>query len=139
MIDIVPPATRSRMMSAIRGRNTKPELVVRRLLRELGIGYRLHVRDLPGRPDIVMKGRKKIIEVRGCFWHRHPGCRFAYMPKSRIDFWERKFASNVERDRRNDMALQNSGWDVLTIWECETADAKVLRQRVEGFLRVGGQ
>lgn len=135
MVDTVPPAVRSRMMSAVRGRDTKPELTVRRLLRDLGVGYRLHVKGLPGRPDIVMQGRRKIIEVRGCFWHRHPGCRFAYTPKSRQEFWDAKFQANVSRDRRNEIALRNSGWEVLTIWECEASDANVLRAKLAEFVR----
>jgi DNA mismatch endonuclease, patch repair protein len=134
VIDIVSRTTRSRMMAGIRGRNTKPELVVRRTLRSLGVGYRLHVASLPGRPDIVMFGRRKIIEVRGCFWHRHAGCRFAYTPKSNLTFWRTKFRSNVVRDRQNVKELKASGWQVLTIWECETAAGKVLRQRLRGFI-----
>jgi DNA mismatch endonuclease, patch repair protein len=137
VVDIVPPETRSRMMSAIRGRDTRPEIRVRKTLRALGVGYRLHVKDLPGRPDIVMRGRRKIIEVAGCFWHRHPHCRFAYTPKSRIEFWERKFEANVARDARNHQALRDSGWDVLIIWECETADATLLRERIARFVGVG--
>lgn len=139
MVDTVSPATRSGMMRAIRRRNTQPEISVRKVLRELGVGYRLHVKGLPGRPDIVMKGRRKIVEVRGCFWHRHPGCRFAYKPKSRTEFWETKFATNVARDRRNDRALEGSGWDVLTIWECETRDARLLHDRLAEFLKLGAQ
>ncbi|GJE53069.1 Very short patch repair protein [Methylobacterium tardum] len=137
MVDRFTPETRSRMMSAIRGRDTKPELVVRKILRELGVGYRLHRKDLPGKPDISMSGRRKIIEVRGCFWHRHPGCRFAYEPKSRQEFWTRKFASNVERDERNDRALRDRGWQVLTIWECETAQGTSLQERVAEFVGAG--
>lgn len=139
MVDTVSPATRSQMMRAIRGRNTQPELAVRKVIRELGVGYRLHVKGLPGCPDIVMKGRRKIVEVRGCFWHRHPGCRLAYTPKSRTEFWGSKFATNVARDHRNDRALEDSGWGVLTIWECETGDAKLLRDRLAEFLELGTQ
>ena len=123
------------MMAGIRGRNTQPELVVRRILRSLGVGYRLHVATLPGRPDIVIVGRHKIIEVRGCFWHRHRGCRFAYMPKSNRTFWRTKFKANVARDRRNARQLKAGGWQVLTIWECETAAAKVLQQRLRAFIK----
>jgi DNA mismatch endonuclease, patch repair protein len=106
-------------MARIRGRDTQPELVVRHILRSLGVGYRLHVATLPGRPDIVMIGRRQIIEVRGCFWHRHRGCRFAYRPKSNLTFWRTKFRSNVARDRRNAEQLKAGGWKVLIIWECE--------------------
>lgn len=136
-MDRFPPETRSRMMRAVRGRDTKPELMVRKILRDLGVGYRLHRKDLPGKPDICMSGRRKIIEVRGCFWHRHPGCRFAYEPKSRQEFWTRKFASNVERDERNERTLRDGGWQVLTIWECETAQATNLRERIAEFVGVG--
>ncbi|MGN8095763.1 very short patch repair endonuclease [Methylobacterium sp. 22177] len=137
MADIVPPETRSRMMSSIRGRDTKPEILVRKILRDLHVGYRLHVKDLPGRPDIVMRGRRRVIEVQGCFWHRHPNCRFAYTPKSRTEFWQRKFDSNVARDARNHQALRDGGWQVLTIWECETANDKLLRERIARFLGMG--
>lgn len=139
MADIVSREKRSRMMGTIGGKDTGPELCVRRTLRSLGVGYRLHVAGLPGRPDIVMKGRRKIIEVRGCFWHRHPGCGKAYTPKSNMTFWTTKFARNVERDRRNENELQNSGWDILTVWECETTDTKLLAVRVRKFLRDRGQ
>jgi DNA mismatch endonuclease (patch repair protein) len=122
------------MMAAIRSRNTTPELQVRKVLRSLGVGYWLHVSSLPGRPDIVMRGRRRVIEVRGCFWHRHENCKFAYTPKSNVDFWIQKFSSNVDRDRRNEAALIASGWRVLTVWECEAADPKVLRSRIEEFL-----
>jgi len=133
-MDTVPPDQRSRMMRAIKGKNTAPELAVRRALRRLGVGYRLHVAALPGRPDIVMQGRRCIIEVRGCFWHRHPGCRFAYVPQSRREFWEDKFAKTVARDSRNDAGLQARGWRVLTVWECETSNANVLQQRLSRWL-----
>jgi DNA mismatch endonuclease, patch repair protein len=123
-------------MAAIRGRNTGPEIAVRRLLREFRVGYGLHVADLPGRPDIVMRGRKKAIEVRGCFWHRHTGCKFAYMPKSRHAFWRQKFAKTVMRDSVNERALRSLGYDLLVVWECETADTIVLRKRVAAFLGV---
>ena len=133
MVDTVSREKRSRMMAGIGGRNTKPELVVRRALRNLGIGYRLHLGTLPGRPDIVMAGRRKIIEVRGCFWHRHSGCRFAYTPKSNKPFWEAKFAKNMARDQRNERQLQGSGWDVLIVWECETFNGKLLERRLRAF------
>lgn len=139
MADTVTKERRSQNMARIKGRNTGPELAVRRVLRDLGLGYRLHVATLPGRPDVVMKGRRKIIEVRGCFWHRHPGCKFAYTPKSNVSFWSRKFASNVARDERNKAALQNSGWDVLVVWECEANDAKLLQRHVRLFIRRKGQ
>jgi len=139
MADIVSREQRSRMMGRIGGKDTGPELSVRRILRSLRVGYRLHVSGLPGHPDIVMKGRQKIIEVRGCFWHRHPGCPKAYTPKSNKAFWKSKFTRNVARDRKNARELQNSGWDVLTVWECETSDTKLLSVRVRKFLSDRGK
>jgi DNA mismatch endonuclease, patch repair protein len=128
MADIVDAPTRSRMMSGIRGRNTTPELTVRRFLHGRGFRYRLHVAGLPGRPDIVLPRHRVVIEVRGCFWHRHPGCRFAVMPSSNRDFWAEKLNRNVERDARNRGALVAAGWRVLVIWECETrSDAALAR------------
>ena len=113
MTDRLTPARRSANMAAIRGRDTAPELAVRRALRLLGVGYRLHDGRLPGRPDIVMRGRRTVIFVHGCFWHRHEGCRFTYLPESRSEFWQTKFAGNVARDARNQKKLLDSGWVVL--------------------------
>ena len=121
-------------MAAICGRNTGPEIVVRHLLRDLRVGYRLHAADLPGRPDIVMRGRKKAIEVRGCFWHRHKGCKFTYMPKSHRAFWRQKFAKTLIRDSTNERALRSLGYELLIVWECETAESKFLRKQVAAFL-----
>lgn len=137
MTDRSTPTRRSANMSAIRGRDTGPELAVRRALHAAGIGYRLQDRTLPGRPDIVMKGRRVVIFVHGCFWHRHPGCRFAYSPKSRIDFWQKKFADNVARDHKNETRLRDSGWRVLVVWECETTDARLLEKRIMRCLSRG--
>lgn len=127
MADVVDKATRSRMMSGIRGRDTKPEYVVRRYLHRLGFRYRLHDRRLPGRPDIVLPKHRTVVEVRGCFWHQHPGCRFAATPKSNGAFWQRKFRENVERDARNEALLETDGWRVLVIWECEVGSHERLR------------
>ena len=127
------PAIR-RTMRANRGKDTKPEMIVRRMVHGLGYRYRLHRKELPGKPDIALGPRKAIIEVRGCFWHRHPGCPLAYMPKTRIDFWRAKFDTNVARDARNTDTLQDAGWRVLTVWECETSSATVLADRVRAFL-----
>src|SRR5262245_26066263 len=134
MVDVLSPKQRSANMAAIRGRDTEPELAVRRILTDLGIRYRLHVRKLPGRPDIVMQSRRKIIEVRGCFWHRHRKCKFAYMPKSRTAFWKQKFERNVERDLCNEAELKRLGYDVLIVWECRTVDLSQLRARLQKFL-----
>lgn len=135
MADNVTPAARSENMALIRSKHTKPELAVRRILRSIGVGYRLHAPNLPGRPDIVMFGRKAIVDVRGCFWHRHECCRCAYVPKTRSDFWRHKFAATVERDNRNEAALSDAGWRVLVIWECEVGNLDQLKARLTDFLR----
>ena len=129
-------AARRRNLAAVGGKDTAPELRVRRLLHGMGFRYRLHRRDLPGTPDIVLSGRRKIIEVRGCFWHRHPdpACRNAVFPKTRAEWWAEKLARTVARDERNWAALRERGWRVLVVWECETADENVLRPRLTAFL-----
>jgi DNA mismatch endonuclease (patch repair protein) len=108
-------------MSRIRSRDTAPELQVRSALHRAGYRFRLHRKDLPGRPDIVLPKHHTVVFVHGCFWHRHKGCVFAYAPKSRIAFWDEKFRSNVERDFRNTRALRALGWRVITVWECQAA------------------
>ncbi|WP_343577785.1 DNA mismatch endonuclease Vsr [Pseudomonas sp.] len=118
-MDIVDSATRSLMMSGIRGRDTKPEITVRKFLHARGYRFRLHRKDLPGRPDIVLPRFRTCIFIHGCFWHHHKGCRFATLPKTRADFWAQKLKDNVERDRRAQEALLRKGWRVMTIWECE--------------------
>jgi len=118
MIDIVDQATRSRMMAGIKGKNTQPELLLRRGLHRLGFRFRLHCAGLPGHPDICLKKYNAVIFVHGCYWHRHPNCRFASTPKSRADFWQSKFAANVARDHRNQHLLKNAGWRVAIVWEC---------------------
>lgn len=119
-MDVVDKATRSRMMSGIRGKDTKPEKVVRRCLTSRGFRYRLHRRDLPGAPDIVMPGRRAAVFVHGCFWHQHAGCRYATRPSSNAAFWQQKLDRNVERDKAAVTALRAAGWRVLTVWECAT-------------------
>ena len=111
---------RSWLMSRVRGENTTPELTVRKYLHALGFRYRLHVKELPGKPDIVLPKYRTVVFVHGCFWHRHRGCRYASMPKSNVKFWIEKFKLNVARDKRNAVALRKAGWRCLTIWGCET-------------------
>lgn len=111
---------RSWLMSRVRGENTTPELTVRKYLHALGFRYRLHVKELPGKPDIVLPKYRTVVFVHGCFWHRHRGCRYASMPKSNVEFWIEKFKLNVARDKRNAAALRKAGWRCLTIWGCET-------------------
>lgn len=134
MTDTVDSAKRSEIMSRIRGRDTKPEMVVRRTAHRLGFRFRLHRSDLPGSPDLVFPRHRAVIMVHGCFWHRHPGCRLASTPKSRRDYWEAKFRGNVVRDRRSESELVELGWRVLVIWECETKDEAEVAERIREFL-----
>lgn len=125
---------RSWNMSRIKGRNTKPELAVRSLLHRKGFRFRLHRKDLPGIPDIVLPRFMTIILVHGCFWHRHSGCRYAYIPKSRVEFWQEKFVKNVDRDEEVRKALTDLGWSVHIIWECETKKMILLERQLESIL-----
>ncbi|WP_183682788.1 MULTISPECIES: very short patch repair endonuclease [unclassified Janthinobacterium] len=118
-MDIVDSETRSRMMSGIQSKNTKPEMAVRRYLHGQGFRYRLHVRKLPGSPDLVLPKYRVVIFVHGCFWHQHAGCRFATQPASNTERWKTKFQNNLERDAKNLAALQTTGWRVIVVWECE--------------------
>lgn len=122
MTDVHTPEQRSYNMSRIRGQDTRPEKKLRSLLHRNGFRYRVHVSDLPGRPDIVLPKYHSLILVHGCFWHRHPGCRYATTPKSRADFWQEKFTGNVERDQRNLNLLKKNGWFPIIVWECELKD-----------------
>jgi DNA mismatch endonuclease (patch repair protein) len=133
MSDVVSSEKRSRMMSGIRGKDTKPELAVRRYLHSRGYRFRLHRKDLPGRPDIVLPKYNAAIFVHGCFWHRHKDCRFAYNPKSKIEFWQAKFAGNVKRDEEARQALLDLGWRVMLIWECGLRSNAVREQGIEAI------
>lgn len=113
-------------MSRIRSRDTKPEFIVRSMLHRMGYRFRLHRKDLPGRPDIVLPRHGTVIFVNGCFWHRHKGCRFSYGPKNRKRFWQKKFNDNVERDKKAKRELKELGWRVIIIWECQTRAAEAL-------------
>ena len=133
MVDVLTPEQRSALMSRIRGKDTKPEVVVRRLAFSLGFRFRLHRRDLPGSPDLVFPRLKKVIFVHGCFWHRH-GCGRAYTPKTRTDFWTRKLSANVAHDRGVRLELRRAGWAVLAVWECQTSSDKWVLRRLSRFL-----
>ena len=119
MADVHTPEQRSYNMSQIKGRDTKPEKTLRSLLHRNGFRFRIHYSKLPGRPDIVLPKYRSVIFVHGCFWHRHPGCRYAYTPKSRTEFWNEKLNGNVERDRENISLLRKAGWYPIIVWECE--------------------
>ena len=121
-------------MSRIRSTNTSPEKNVRSLLHKLGFRFRLHRKDLPGKPDIVLPKYKTVIFVHGCFWHRHKNCKYAYTPKSRLDFWLKKFDENQSRDRRVQQQLKKSGWRVVIIWECQIQQTAKLSQQFSHLL-----
>ena len=135
-MDTLSPEERSKRMALVRGHDTKPEMFIRRLAHSMGYRYRLHRRDLPGKPDLVSGLHRKLIFVHGCFWHRHPdpACKLARLPKTRKEFWLPKLEGNRARDERNNAALTEMGWDVLEIWECETADVDSLANKVREFL-----
>ena len=134
MVDVFSEQKRSWIMGRVKGRDTKPEMLVRSLLHRMGFRFRLHRKDLPGNPDIVLPRYKKVIFVHGCFWHRHTGCRYATSPKTHTAFWKAKFSSNVSRDRRNRRELKKMGWAVLTVWQCELKNPKKLTERLNEFL-----
>jgi len=133
-MDRISPEHRSWNMSRIHSGNTKPEIIVRSLLHRMGCRFRLHRKDLPGKPDIVLPKYRTVIFVHGCFWHRHSGCRYAYTPKSRINFWEEKFSRNIERDHEAKDKLKILNWKVLTIWECETRDMQSLITKLKTII-----
>jgi len=133
-MDHLTPAERSRQMALMKSKNTAPELAVRRVIYSLGFRYRLHEKGLPGNPDIVFKGRKKVVFVHGCFWHRHAGCRRASNPKSNLEYWNAKFRRNSVRDEANLRALKDAGWEALVIWECELKFLDALRSKLRAFI-----
>jgi DNA mismatch endonuclease (patch repair protein) len=141
MVDTMDAQSRSRRMARVKDRDTKPELIVRRCLHRLGYRFRLHRRDLPGTPDIVLPRYRAAILVHGCFWHRHPdpACKLARMPKSRLDFWGPKLEANRVRDERQLVELESRGWHVLTLWECELRKLDGLAERFQAFLEPLGR
>jgi DNA mismatch endonuclease, patch repair protein len=136
MTDKLTPEKRSRNMSRIRSKHTAPELIVRKLIYQLGFRFRLHSKDLPGKPDIVFPSRKKVIFVHGCFWHQHPDkkCLDSRLPKSNKEYWIQKFERNIVRDKIAKRNLTTSGWKYIVIWECETTKMKPLTNKICKFL-----
>lgn len=122
MADSLTKEQRSRNMAAIKGINTKPEITVRKFLFAAGLRYRLHRKDLPGRPDIVLSGLKTVVFVNGCYWHRHNNCKLSYTPKSNQEFWQNKFQGNIDRDQINYRKLTEAGWKIIVVWECQVKD-----------------
>jgi DNA mismatch endonuclease, patch repair protein len=133
-MDTLSPQERSERMGRVKGKDTKPEMFVRRLVYGMGYRYRLHAGTLPGKPDLVIRKRKCAIFVHGCFWHRHRGCALCRLPKSHLNFWKPKLEGNRQRDLRNQRKLRKDGWRLLVIWECELSDEKKLRRTILNFL-----
>jgi DNA mismatch endonuclease (patch repair protein) len=133
-MDSVSPEKRSRNMAQVKGKNTKPEKLVRSLLHGMGYRFRLHSKQLPGKPDVVLPKYKAVIFVHGCFWHGHEGCRRATIPATRPEFWEQKISGNKERDRRNIAAIEKLGYRCFIVWQCELKDVELLKQRLCDFL-----
>ncbi len=133
-MDKISPERRSANMGRIRSKDTSPEVVLRRLIHRLGYRFRLHRRDLPGKPDIVFPSRRKIILMHGCFWHQHPGCREGRIPGSRPEYWVEKLKRNQLRDETNRALLEEQAWKILVVWECELRDEAAVRKAVSKFL-----
>ncbi len=134
VVDKLTPEARSENMRRIKSKGMKPELVVRSLVHSMGYRYRLHRKDLPGKPDLVFGPKRKAIFVHGCFWHQHPGCKEGRIPGSNKDYWGPKLARNIRRDAENLASLRDAGWRTLVIWECETKEIPALRRRIRQFL-----
>lgn len=139
MPDIFSKERRSRIMSRIAGSNTRPEIVVRKLLHGMGYRFRLHDKKLPGKPDIVLPRHRKVIFVHGCFWHGHLGCRRSKLPSSNVEFWGRKIAGNIERDKKNLETLAVLGWKVLIVWSCQMGKVEPLKEKLKGFMENAAQ
>ena len=134
MTDVFTARKRSAIMQAIRGKDSKPEMTIRRLAHSLGYRYRLHVSELPGKPDLVFPSRRKIIQVHGCFWHRHSCRKGRSLPSTRASFWQEKLDRNKARDATDRRRLRKLGWNVLVVWECQVKNADTLMERIVGFL-----
>lgn len=133
-MDKLTPQRRSDNMARIRSKDTSPELIVRRIAHGMGYRYRLHAKDLPGKPDLVFRSRKKAIFIHGCFWHGHTECREGRVPKSRTDYWQPKLERNRLRDAAHEEALHDLGWQTLTLWECQLKDPAIVRRQIAKFL-----
>lgn len=134
MADFVTPEKRSKIMRGVKQKDTAPEVLVRRALHARGFRFRLHRRDLPGKPDIILPRHQAVVMVHGCFWHQHRGCKDGRIPASNLAYWGPKLARNVERDREKQAALEGLGWHVHTVWECEAKDPVALASRLEAIL-----
>lgn len=134
-MDCHTPEQRKRNMAAIKSKNTKPEILVRRLLHSMGYRFRLHAKNLPGKPDIVLPKYKTVIFVNGCFWHRHEGCKYASTPTSNVDFWNAKFKENTSRDSQKNALLKEAGWKVIVVWTCEIKNIDILKTRLHSLLK----
>ena len=134
MADTVSPKVRSRIMAQVKSKGMKPEMQVRRLLHRLGYRYRLHRKDLPGRPDLVFPSRRKVVFVNGCFWHKHSGCPRVRIPATNREYWLAKLERNHTRDKRNVALLEESGWAVMTVWECQLRDLQDTTEQLVAFL-----
>ena len=135
MADTFTKSKRSEIMSRIGGKDTAPELRVRRLLHSLGFRFRLHCEDLPGKPDIVLPRHRKIMLIHGCFWHGHSGCPRAALPTTNTSFWEKKISGNIARDRKVQLELCSLGWELLVLWQCQLKSVELLSKRLLRFLR----
>lgn len=134
VMDTLSPEKRSQIMGLVRSKNTRPEIAVRQVVHRLGYRFRLHRKDLPGKPDLVLPKWKTVIFVHGCFWHRHPDCPNTRTPKTNVEFWRAKFEDNVRRDRTSQELLKNAGWNVLIVWECEVKDIGRLGIKIKRFM-----
>ncbi|MCP4221020.1 MAG: DNA mismatch endonuclease Vsr [bacterium] len=132
-MDVFDKEKRSNIMSRVKGKNTKPEMRVRSLVHQMGYRFRLHRKNLPGKPDLVFPRHKKIILVHGCFWHGHDGCPKSSRPSTNIEFWQKKLDGNISRDRLNLQKMREAGWQVLVIWECQTKKPEALEQLLKEF------
>ena len=138
-MDIFPADKRHEIMSKIKSKNTRPELIVRSILHNLGFRFRLHKKELPGCPDVVLPKYRKVLFINGCFWHGHKNCKRASIPVTNYEFWEAKIKKNILRDRKNIRELKKQGWSVLVIWQCEIKNDDILIEKLRKFLQHGGR